>query len=74
MSARALAREGREQFSNDAKLALAALDCKMKEEYNAEVKRNEGKTKYDAKRKRISTVRNNPNVIQTKAVLGIAFQ
>lgn len=41
-------------------LALAELVCQMKKEYDAEVKHKEGKTKYDAKRKRISTVRCNP--------------
>ena len=32
----------------------------MKQKYDGKVKRNEGKTKYGAKRERISTVRYNP--------------
>ena len=60
MSARTLAREERIKYSNDEKVVLAELVYKVKEEYDAEFKPNEGKTKFDAQRKRISIVRNNP--------------
>ena len=42
----------RNKYNNKEKLELGKLVEKFKEEYGAEVKRNEGKTKYDAKRKR----------------------
>ena len=40
------------KYSNEEKLALGKLVQKYKEEYDAEVKRNEGKTRYDCKRKK----------------------
>ena len=42
----------RNKYSNEEKLELGKLAEKFKEEYDAEIKRNEGKTKYDTKRKR----------------------
>lgn len=45
-------RAERSQYSNEEKLELGKLVEKFKEEYDAEVKKNQGKTKYDAKRKR----------------------
>ena len=50
--AREFKRAERNQYNNEEKLELGELVEKCKEEYNAEVKRNKGKTKYDAKRKR----------------------
>lgn len=38
----------------------------MEEKYDGKVKRNKGKTKYDAKRKRISTVCYNPQETSDK--------
>ena len=50
--AKVFKRAERNKYSNEEKLELAELVEKFKKEYVAEVKRNEGKTKYDAKRKR----------------------
>ena len=41
----------RNTYSIEEKLRHGEFVAKFKEEYDAEVKRNEGKTKYDAKRK-----------------------
>ena len=46
--AKVFKRAERNKYTNEEKLELGEL----KEDYYAEVKRNEGKTKYDAKRKR----------------------
>ena len=45
-------RAKRNHYNNEEKLELGELVEKCKEEYDAEGKRNKGKTKYDAKRKR----------------------
>ena len=45
-------RSDKKRYSNEEKLALAKLVKSCKEEYDAEVQRNQGKTKYDSKRKR----------------------
>ena len=50
--AKVFKRAERNKYTNEEKLELGELVEKFKEEYDAEVKRNEGKTKYDAKRKR----------------------
>ena len=50
--AKVFKRAERNKYSNEEKLELGELVEKFKKEYVAEVKRNEGKTKYDAKRKR----------------------
>ena len=50
--AKGFKRAERNKYRNEEKLELAELVEKFKKEYVAEVKRNEGKTKYDAKRKR----------------------
>ena len=42
----------RNKYSNEEKLEVGKLAEKFKEEYDAEIKRNEGKTKYDTERKR----------------------
>ena len=47
----------RNKYTNKEKLELGELVEKFKEEYDAEVKRNEGKTKYDAKRKRLVPIK-----------------
>ena len=44
-------RSERNAYSNEEKLALGELVAKFKDEFDAEVKKNEGKTKFDAKRK-----------------------
>ena len=44
-------RSERNAYSNEEKLALGELVAKFKDEFDAEVKKNEGKTKLDAKRK-----------------------
>ena len=41
-----------ESYSNEEKLALGELVCKYHEEYEAEIKRNTGKTKHDFRRKK----------------------
>ena len=41
-------RAERNKYTNEEKLELGELVEKFKEKYDAEVKRNEGKTKYDA--------------------------
>ena len=50
--AKVFKRAERNKYTNEEKLELGELVDKFKEEYDAEVKRNEGKSKYDAKRKR----------------------
>ena len=45
-------RGDKKRYSNEEKLALAELVKSCKEEYDAEVQRNQGKTKYDYKRKK----------------------
>ena len=45
-------RKNRSSYSNQEKLELAELVQEMKEEYDLEVEKNKGKTKYDYKRKR----------------------
>ena len=45
-------RKDRSSYSNQEKLELAELVEKLKEEYDLEVEKNKGKTKYDYKRKR----------------------
>ena len=50
--AKVFKRAEKNKYSNEEKLELGKLVAKFKEEYDVEVKRNEGKTKYDAKRKR----------------------
>ena len=44
-------RKDRSSYSNQEKLELAELVEKLKEEYDLEVEKNKGKTKYDYKRK-----------------------
>ena len=44
-------RSERNAYSNEEKLALGELVAKFKDKFDAEVKKNEGKTKFDAKRK-----------------------
>ena len=44
-------------YSNDEKLQLAELVAEKKEEYDAEVALNEGKTRYDNKRKKHVTIK-----------------
>lgn len=39
-------RTEKQKYTNEEKLALGELVQKYKEEYDAEVKRNEGKTRY----------------------------
>ena len=51
MSARTFPREERIYY-NDKKLALVEFVCKMKEQYDAEIKYKEDKTKYASKIKR----------------------
>ena len=48
---RKFSRNEKHKYSNEEKLALSELVKKYKEEYEAEVNRNEGKTGYDSKRK-----------------------
>ena len=50
--AKVFKRAERNKCTNEKKLELGELVDKFKEEYDAEVKRNEEKSKYDAKRKR----------------------
>ena len=45
-------RGDRHAYTNEEKLNLGELVSQFKKEYDAEVKKNEGKTKYDAKRKK----------------------
>ena len=40
-------RKNRSSYSNQEKLELAELVQEMKEEYDLEVEKNKGKTKYD---------------------------
>ena len=42
----------RNTYSNEEKLKFGEFVANVKEEYDAEVKKYEGKTKYDAKRKK----------------------
>ena len=44
-------RSERNAYSNEEKLALGKLVAKFKDEFDAEVKKKEEKTKFDAKRK-----------------------
>ena len=44
-------RSERKAYSNEEKLALGELIVKFKDEFDAEVKKNKGKTKFYAKRK-----------------------
>ena len=44
-------RSERNAYSNEKKLALGELVGKFKDEFDAKVKKNEGKTKFNAKRK-----------------------
>ena len=64
-----LARKERKQYSYDEKLALAELCCKIKEEYDVEVKHNGGKskTKHVSKRKRYQPIVNTQGFV-AKAV------
>ena len=45
-------RSEKESYSNEEKLALGELVCKYHEGYEAEIKRNKSKTKYDYKHKK----------------------
>ena len=49
---RKFSRNENHKYSNEEKLALSELVEKYKEEYEAEVNRNEEKTRYDSKRKK----------------------
>ena len=42
----------KKRYLNEEKLALGELVRNCKEEYEAEVERNKGKTRYDCKRKK----------------------
>ena len=44
-------KKDRSSYINQEKLELAELVEKMKEEYDPELEKNKGKTKYDNKRK-----------------------
>ena len=49
---RKLARAEKKRYSNEEKLALGELVRSWKEEYDAEVEQNKGKTRYECKRKK----------------------
>ena len=49
---RKFSRNEKHKYSNEEKLTLSELVEKYKEEYEAEVNRNEEKTRYDSKRKK----------------------
>ena len=55
--AKVFKRAERKKYSNEEKFEIGELVEKFKKEYVAKVKRNEGKTKYDAKRKKHMSIK-----------------
>ena len=55
--AKVFKRAERKKYSNEEKFEIGELVEKFKKEYVAKVKRNERKTKYDAKRKKHMSIK-----------------
>ena len=69
---RKFSRNEKDKSSNEEKLALGELVKKYKEEYDAEVKRNERKTRSDRKRKKHVPIKPNTGYVANAIYFNLA--
>ena len=69
---RKFSRNEKDKFSNEEKLALGELVKKYKEEYDAEVKRNERKTRSNRKRKKHVPIKPNTGYVANAIYFNLA--